>query len=138
MDNLKIEKIDQIGIVVHDCEATAKFLENVIGIGPFQIFDRRPDDFFYKGKVNKIHIKNALCRLNNIQIELIEIVNALDGSCTQKDWLDEKGPSIHHFGIYVNDLDSALEELNKNGIKLLQKGNTTGPVFFQECNGAFR
>ncbi|MHA1229733.1 MAG: VOC family protein [Candidatus Helarchaeota archaeon] len=123
---LKIEKIDQIGIIVENCEAVAKFLEDFLGIGPFQFFDRGVDDFYYKEKWNKIHIKNALCRLNNIQLELIEVVKIVEGSCLQKDFLDEHGPGIHHIGIYVEDLEEALKTAENLGIKVIQRGATKG------------
>lgn len=123
--NLKIEKIDQIGIIVKDLESTMKLLE-IFGIGPFQIFDRGVDDFFYKEKWNKIHIRNALCRLNNIQVELIEVVDVIDGACCQKDFLNENGPGIHHFATYVDDLNPILQNMKEKGIKVLQKGATKG------------
>ncbi|MHA1271455.1 MAG: VOC family protein [Candidatus Helarchaeota archaeon] len=123
---LKFDKIDQIGIIVNDCEATAKILEKLFGIGPFQIFDRGIDDFFYKGKWNKIHIKNALCRMSNLQIELIEVVEVIEGTCLQKEFIDMHGPGIHHIGIFVDDLDEALKLSSKEGINVIQKGKTKG------------
>ena len=123
---LKFDKIDQIGIIVNDCEATAKLFQELFGIGPFQIFDRGIDEFFYFAKWNKIHIKNALCRLNNIQIELIEVVEVIEGTCLQKEFIDKHGPGFHHIGIYVDDLEKAVDEVNKKGINVIQRGATKG------------
>jgi 4-hydroxyphenylpyruvate dioxygenase-like putative hemolysin len=123
--SLKFNKIDQIGIVVKDCEQIVKLLES-FGLGPFQIFDRGVDEFYYKGKWNKIHIRNALCRLNNIQFELIEVTEVIEGSCAQKDFLDEHGPGMHHIAVYVDDLEEAVNAAAAMGIEILQKGATKG------------
>ena len=126
MSGLKINKIDQIGIVVENCEAAAKMFENLLGIGPFQILDRGAESMLYKGKPSKIHVKNALCRLNNIQIELIEVIEVIEGACVQKDFLDKNGPGLHHIGIYIEDLDNTVNQMEKEGFNLLQKGTADG------------
>jgi hypothetical protein len=43
-------QVVQIGIIVKDVEETAKKLENLIGIGPFRIFEPEYKDLTYKGK----------------------------------------------------------------------------------------
>ncbi|HUY00972.1 MAG TPA: VOC family protein [Candidatus Deferrimicrobium sp.] len=122
---LKIEAINQIGIVVRDVIKTAKLLEQIFGIGPFQILEREPEEIIYKGKLQNFQIKNGLARVGAVQLELIEV---LEGDCCQADFLKRKGEGLHHLGVFVDDLEGALSKAKELGIELLQKGTAAGSI----------
>ena len=126
MDDLvKIDKINQIGIVVRDAAKTSKLLEHLFGIGPFQILERAPEEIIYKDQKQTFQIKNALARIGAVQIELIEVVQ---GTCCQADYLERKGEGLHHIGVFVDDLEEALTIAKKQNIKLLQRGMAAGSI----------
>jgi methylmalonyl-CoA/ethylmalonyl-CoA epimerase len=122
---LKIDKINQIGLVVHDAKKTAKLFDEFFGIGPFQILERAPEEIIYKGKKQQFQVINGFARLGDIQLELIQVVQ---GECCQGDFLREKGGGLHHVGVHVDDIDEALAVAKENGIEVLQSGNTMGIV----------
>ncbi|NVM31533.1 MAG: VOC family protein [Candidatus Helarchaeota archaeon] len=122
---IKIDAINQIGIVVRDVEKRAKLLEQILGIGPFQILERKPEEIIYKGKKETFQVKNGLAFLGSVQLELIEVVQ---GNCCQADFLKRRGEGLHHFGFFVDDLDEALEIAKEKGLALLQKGTAAGSI----------
>lgn len=121
----KIEKINQIGVVVRDVKERAKLLETFFGLGPFQILERPPEEITFRGKQEEFQIKNGLAWVGPLQIELIEVVK---GNCCQAEFLKQKGEGLHHFGIYVDDLDAVLALAKDNGIELLQRGAALGAI----------
>ncbi|MHA1276809.1 MAG: VOC family protein [Candidatus Helarchaeota archaeon] len=122
---LKIDKINQIGIVVHDVKKAAQLLEDFFGIGPFQILERPPEEITYKGKPQQFQIRNGLARVGELQLELIEVIQ---GECCQAEFLQRKGEGLHHFGIHVADIEEALSLAKENGIEVLQRGNALGAI----------
>ncbi|NVM53482.1 MAG: VOC family protein [Candidatus Helarchaeota archaeon] len=123
--SLKIDAINQIGIVVRDVETTSKLLEQAFGIGPFQILERPPEEIIYQGENQIFQVKNGLARVGAIQIELIEVIR---GKCCQADFLERKGEGLHHIGVFVDDLDEDLSIAKANGIELLQMGTAAGSI----------
>jgi len=122
---LKINAINQIGIVVRDVKRFSTLLEQAFGMGPFQILERQPEEIIYKGKKQLFQITNGLARVGSIQIELIEVVQ---GECCQADFLKRKGEGLHHLGIFVDDLDEEISIARENGIEVLQTGTAAGSI----------
>lgn len=122
---IKLENINQIGIVTRNAENTAKLLEDTFGIGPFQILKRPPEEIIYKGNKETFQITNALAFLGRVQIEIIEVVQ---GRCCQADFLQRKGGGLHHIGVYIDDMDAELAKAKALGIETLQTGTAVGAI----------
>ena len=90
--------VDQIGIVVRDLRAIAENLHQLIGIGPFRIFEWPIEgidpESTYHGKREEYRLLLGFARQGVTQIELIE---PLEGQNIWSDFLDQNGPGIHHF-----------------------------------------
>lgn len=123
----KIEAFNQIGFIVRDVEKAAKNWEALLGIGPFQILKRAPEETIYKGKKELFQIKNALARIGSLQLELVEVIQ---GNCCQKDFLEESGGGLHHLAVFVDDMDQALATVKEHGIEVLQMGTAAGSIRF--------
>jgi len=126
-NSLKIKTINQLGFVVNDIEKTSKIWEQVFDITAFQILERLPEEIIYRGKSEIVQIKNALTRLDSLQIELIEVIH---GNCCQSDFLEQEGEGLHHLGIFVDDLDEVLAVVEQQGIEILQMGIAAGSIRF--------
>ncbi|MHA1266921.1 MAG: VOC family protein [Candidatus Helarchaeota archaeon] len=122
---IKLNAINQIGIVAQNAVATAKLLETTFGIGPFQILERPPEEIIYKGEKQTFQITNALAFLGRIQIEIIQVIK---GECCQAEFLRRTGGGLHHIGIYVDDLDVELQKAKNLGIEVLQTGTAVGAI----------
>ncbi len=114
-------KIDQLGYVYSDIEKQMKIMESLYNIPKFAIFENKDNIYKYRGKESKISTRIAISRLFNTQIELIQLI---EGECIFKEFLDSGREGLHHFGIYVDDLDSYINEFKKKGIDVVHAGQT--------------
>lgn len=65
-------EIVQVGILVKDVEQTAKKLEKLIGIGPFEIFEPDYRDLTLHGKPGRFKMKIGLAKAGHIHVELMQ------------------------------------------------------------------
>jgi hypothetical protein len=122
----------QVAFVVHALEdALTHWLG--LGIGPWNVwtFDakllpRRT----YRGREGSFAARVALCSIGPLTYELIE---SLTGPSIWDDFLCERGPGMHHFGYYVDDIDGAIEAMEAKGYPVVQ----TGAGFGLDDDGAF-
>jgi len=117
------KQIDQIGILTSNIERTVKFYEEILGISPFFIIDRKDQEAIYKGEKIQFSTKTATARFGPIQIEINEIYK---GETPHTDWIRRRGEGFHHFGCYVDDIESELKKVEKIGIKSIFTGEVTG------------
>jgi methylmalonyl-CoA/ethylmalonyl-CoA epimerase len=93
-------------------------LRDVLGLKPDYVEDLQ------KARV-------AFFQLGDSAIELVQGLRP-EARCAQ--WIAEKGQSLYHICLEVEDIDSALDELRGKGIKLL---NDTPIVGHGQCRIAF-
>jgi catechol 2,3-dioxygenase-like lactoylglutathione lyase family enzyme len=123
---LKLPVISQLGFVVRDTDETARYYEQVFGLGPWTIMDGETEDCTNRGEPVTIRGKIGIAQVGAVQLELIQI---LDGESIHSEFLQERGEGLHHIGFYVRDLDARLEACKEAGIDVLQKGTIKqGPV----------
>ncbi|MGI9333412.1 MAG: VOC family protein [Gammaproteobacteria bacterium] len=112
---------DHVGFTVADIEAATAFFVDVIGCevvfeaGPFQAEDdwmARQLDVHPRSIIHKLRMLK--CR-NGPAFELFQY-EAPDQSDTRPRNSD---PGGHHLAFYVDDMDAAIEHLNKHGVRLL-------------------
>ena len=130
---VKCQGINQIAIVVKDLEKVAENYWNILGIGPWAIFNWEAPlvyDRKYHGETVWAREKIALAQVGDVQLELVQPV---EGASIYKDWLDEHGEGLHHMNFLVDDVDEAAEIFTKEGFLSLQSGRF-GP---QEQKGAY-
>jgi methylmalonyl-CoA/ethylmalonyl-CoA epimerase len=64
----------------------------------------------------------------------IELVQGLRAEALSAKWVAERGQSLFHICLEVEDIDSALDELRSKGIKLI---NDTAVMGHGQCRIAF-
>ena len=110
--------VDQIGIVVRDLRVMADNLHQLLGIGPFRIFEWPIEGIdprsTYHGEPEEYRLRLGFARQGATQIELIE---PLEGRNIWSDFLDQNGPGIHHFRIVVSDFDNKVSQFEEAGFK---------------------
>ena len=114
----KSSKVDQIGIVVRDMEVTMKFYEKMFGIEPFPTVE---------SAIDSAKLKIGLFQLGEVQIELIQV---LKGETIHSKFVEKRGEGLHHLGFFVEDIEKELARLEKEGIKVLERGSVLGVVKF--------
>lgn len=124
---LGTDVVVQIGIVVKDIEKTAKEFAEFFGVDVPRIIETEEYEKThteYKGQPTRARAKLAFFRnFKNIEIELIE---PDENPSTWREFLGTRGEGIHHIGVFVKNMDQKIENLKKEGIDVVQKGDYTG------------
>jgi methylmalonyl-CoA/ethylmalonyl-CoA epimerase len=117
------KEIIQVGILVRDVSETAKRLEKLIGIGPFEILGPDYRDLTYRGKSGKFKMRIALARAVPIQIELMQ---PLHGEMIYDEFAKRRGYGLHHLGIKTDNMEESMKEMEEKGFRVIQSGNRPG------------
>jgi methylmalonyl-CoA epimerase len=110
--DLKVESIDQIGIVVRDVDKVIESWSKLLGIDRWNSTEMETVD----RAGNKAKTKLAFTSIGPLQIELIQSV---EGKTFYADFLEKHGEGIHHLGVRVDDVDTATANLDEKGVKVL-------------------
>ncbi len=114
------ETIHQICFVTNDLESTQRFLHDHMGTGRFRVFeDIRFDDLTYRGQPADFRIDLSLAYAGDTQFEVIQ---PLSGSSLYQEFLEARGPGLHHLGFLVDDFDGAAATYAANGYEVAQSG----------------
>ncbi len=101
-----LKKISHVGIAVHSIEEAAKFYQKLgLEIESIEVVESQK-------------VKVAFISIGDVRIELLEPIS--EDSPVAK-YLESKGEGIHHLALEEDDLVSTLNELEKNGIRLIDK-----------------
>lgn len=127
---VKVSELSHVGIVVRDLESSIKHYQNVLGIGPWKVINIEPStvsNITYHGRPVKHRFKIALTRVGPMQLELLEPV---EGDSIYRDFLEEHGEGVHHLGhVRVDNIDEAVQQLEKDGFPCLQSGRFKGGAY---------
>ena len=112
-------RVDQVGIVVRDVDASVKEYEKFFGEGSFFTIEGEQPALLGDGREIMIKGKLAFAQLGDVQVELIQI---LEGPSIHVDFLEQNGEGIHHVAVYTSNFDKDLEGYKEKGVGVLQQG----------------
>lgn len=118
--------VGQVALIVKDAEASAHAYWEHLGIGPWRIFTIGAPtvrDMSYRGKPADWRIRYALTFSGDLSFEVIE---PLDGPSIWHEYMDRRGPSLHHIAFYVDDFDAAAGLMRAKGWESVQEGHGFG------------
>jgi methylmalonyl-CoA/ethylmalonyl-CoA epimerase len=118
----------QIGIVVRDLDRATQSLTSLFGIGPFKLMEwpnRADSKYFYRGKQERIKIRQAFVQVGPLELELIQPVEGERNA--YHEFLEQRGGGIHHLLFEVDDLDQVSRGLAEYGVEVLQAGTGIRP-----------
>jgi hypothetical protein len=129
MSALKLEKFDQIGILVRDIENAVRLYEGLLSFtAPLHIVEQS-SIVVYKGKQVTFKMKKIMQNFGGKQLEIVELVEST-GDHLYKEFLDEGKEGLHHLGIYTKNADQLMAHFKKEyGIDVVQTGKA-GKVNF--------
>jgi lactoylglutathione lyase/methylmalonyl-CoA/ethylmalonyl-CoA epimerase len=127
-----INKIEHIGIIVKDLEASIKKYTSLLGLELSDI-----EEVTVENIVNKI----AFLPVADTNIELIQTTSQTGLAA---DFLKERGESIHHIAVEVEDIEQIVSDLRSKGVSFMWDGIIDGSrgsrvAFFkpEEFNGVY-
>jgi hypothetical protein len=117
--------IGQIGLVVKDLESAMESFWWTAGIGPWSIFSASapPLSCIYHGHPANYKVRMAMAMSGPVVMELIEYIS---GDTIHRDFLATGRQGVEHVGIYVADLEEALQPYLDRGIGILQRADGMG------------
>jgi len=133
MSALKLEKFDQIGILVRDIENAVRLYEGLLHFtAPLNIVEQS-STVTYKGKQVTFKMKKIMQNFGGKQLEIVQLVEST-GDHLYKEFLDEGKEGLHHLGIYTKNADQLMDHFKKEyGIDVAQTGKA-GKVNFYYLN----
>lgn len=125
MAGIELSHIDQVCVIVEDLQAAMKRYWETMGIGPWKVRTSAapPLRSWYHGRPHSYAARLAMAQAGSVTMELLQ---PLEGESIYRDFLMERGETVHHFGIYVPNLDEALAPYLEMGIPILQRADGTG------------
>ena len=118
----KLEKFDQIGIVVKDIEKFSKYLGGLLNFKHKLDLVEQTNTVLYKGKEATFKMKKIMQNFGGKQFEIIELIES-KGDHLYSEFLNEGKEGIHHLGIYTKKADEFIEYFkNKYDINVIQTG----------------
>ncbi len=117
-------RITQVAVVVNDLKATMKKYHEVMGWGPWSVYEHKPPVLHnteVRGKPVKYTMLGAEVHCDPIDFEILQ---PLEGRSIYREFLEEKGEGLHHVAV-VNRQDNvhkALAGFKERGIKVLMSG----------------
>jgi catechol 2,3-dioxygenase-like lactoylglutathione lyase family enzyme len=120
---IRLEKFDQIGIVVKDIEKSAEMYRALFSFkGAINIVEQDAN-VTYKGKDVTFTMKKIMQFFGGKQFEVVEVIRA-SGPNLYSEFLEQGNTGLHHLGIYVKDADNYINKFKENfNIEVAQVGN---------------
>jgi methylmalonyl-CoA/ethylmalonyl-CoA epimerase len=109
---MEITHIEHIGIAVRNLEEAIKFYEEIFGLKCYGIEE-----------VKDQKVRTAFFKIGETKIELLESTEQ-DGPIGK--FIDKKGGGVHHLAFAVKNVESALTEIEKKGIQLIDTQTRRG------------
>jgi len=126
---IKVPHLHQVALVVKDLQKTMENYWNILGIGPWDVFDMRPPMFSnltYHGKPGQFVVKVGLAQVGTTELEVIEPVS---GDNVYSDFMLEHGEGLHHVQFIVDNADETTQIMSEEGFSVLQSGHVNDGVF---------
>jgi methylmalonyl-CoA/ethylmalonyl-CoA epimerase len=127
-----LNKIEHIGIIVKDIEASIKKYQSLLGLEVEAIEEVEVDNV-----VNRV----AFLPIKETKIELVQ-TTATTGLAA--DFIKERGEGINHIAFEVDDLDKVFQELRSQGVAFLwdqiidgSRGSKIAVFKPEEFNGVY-
>lgn len=116
----------QLCWVTDDIAATERLLHEQFGCGAWTRLDDirfGADETTLRGEPTEFVAHISLAYAGDLQLELIQPVS---GATIHAEFLEAKGPGLHHLCFEVDDMDAACAEAESAGVPVLMRGSMMG------------
>jgi hypothetical protein len=117
--------VRQVAYVVDDLDAALAYWIDVLGVGPFFLFERiHLAECVHRGRPTDPELSVALAQSGGVQIELI--VQHDDEPSAYTDPLAAVGHGAHHLALWTAEFDRHAAVCRTRGLTELQAGSSSG------------
>lgn len=117
---IKLPRINQVGIVVEDIDASVEMYSQLLNIKPWYRSQTDEHEIYYRGKKIDLELDLVFAFNGKVQIELIKVISGEKN--IYSDILEEHGGGLHHLGTIAGNIDRKIDDFQKNGIEVIQRG----------------
>jgi methylmalonyl-CoA epimerase len=103
-------RIDHVAIIVRHIEQALAFYRDILGIIPGEIMD-----------VPTEQVRIAFLLLGGPGGSEIELIEPTTPDSTLAKFLDKRGEGLHHICLEVDDIEVALQEMQRRGVPVLDQ-----------------
>ncbi|MFX1392747.1 MAG: VOC family protein [Promethearchaeota archaeon] len=129
MSEIKLDKFDQIGIVVRDIEKTKKMLETLLDFNKNLNVLEQSSTVIFNEKEVTFKMKKIMHNFGGKQFEIVELLEST-GDHLYSEFLKEGREGLHHLGAYTKDANKLIKHFkNEYNVDLIQSGKV-GKVNF--------
>ncbi len=104
---MKPTHIEHIGIAVENLEESIRYYEEVLNLECYAIEE-----------VKDQKVRTAFFKIGETKIELLE---STDPEGPVGKFIEKKGQGVHHIAFAFDDVENALTEAGKKGVKLIDE-----------------
>lgn len=116
---MKLKKINHIGIVVENLEEAKERYSRLLGIKKwYRLITPAPITVNYNGEDKR---SNVTLYFGGRGAAKLELIHTSGDSNIYTEFLKRRGEGIHHIMYNVKNLDKAVAECEKEGMRVLQK-----------------
>jgi catechol 2,3-dioxygenase-like lactoylglutathione lyase family enzyme len=118
--------VRQVALVVPDLDAAVRGYHEALGIGPWKFYSISGAELTgmtYRGRPAGSRMRYALAFSGELMLELIQ---PLEGESIWQEYLDARGPTLHHIAFYVDDFSAATDAMTRRGWSSVQTGDGFG------------
>ncbi len=126
---VKVGAISQVAIVVNNLEEVLQSYWNILGIGPWDVYEAKPPllhNQTYLGKSADFTYRLAFCTVGPAKLELVQPVS---GENAYSDFLAQHGERLHHIGFTVDNIDETTRLMNEAGFPTLMSASFGNGAF---------
>jgi methylmalonyl-CoA/ethylmalonyl-CoA epimerase len=121
-----LPRVEQVAVICKDRDATAAFLAETLGIGPF-VFSERNSPVTVNGKPSHARRRLAIAPMGGVDIELIQ---PMEPGTPYYNFVMARGEGMQHIRFApVTDLKATVAYLEKLGYKTAYTGDFGGSSF---------
>jgi methylmalonyl-CoA/ethylmalonyl-CoA epimerase len=102
-----LKKLEHVGIAVEDLDQALEVYREALGLAPDEVLE-----------VPERGMKIAFFTLGDVQLELL--ASTREGSDIGN-FLEKRGPGLHHLAFLVDDVAVALGHLKEKGVQLIDE-----------------
>ena len=102
-----LKKLEHVGIAVEDLDQALEVYQEALGLAPDEVLE-----------VPERGMKIAFFTLGDVQLELL--ASTREGSDIGN-FLEKRGPGLHHLAFLVDDVAAALGHLKEKGVQLIDE-----------------
>ncbi|HAN25430.1 MAG: hypothetical protein CMH36_00870 [Microbacterium sp.] len=113
--------LDQVGIVVADLDAVEAGMRLVFGVEPTSRSENHYPDATHRGRATDTRVGALFYHLFGLELEFL---SPRGGDDIWQEFLDERGPGLHHVRFAVDDHAAVVDALAQRGIAVRQEGSS--------------